>query len=468
MTRLKRFVGGGHQQDRNMIDNVSSPTIDITKLFTVLGIAAHEGRFVSVGDIPGAYLNASMNKPGLAPVYMTIGKDVVPLVLEIDPSYKDFVMPNGTVVVKLDKALYGLIESGKLWYEHLTGVLVKDGYKPNPLERCVFNKTFEGAQVTIAIYVDDLVITSTNLHAVAAAQNLLIKHFGTMKFSHGLFQEYLGMLLDFSIHGRVSISMPGYVEELLSTTNTVGTAESPAGLGLFNVRNEARAIDPEDQKTFFSTVYQLLYLAKRIRFDILAPVSFLTTRVQQPDQDDYLKLQRVLKYINRTRHQKLTIQMDGSYKVEIAIDASYGVHPDMKSHGGAVITLGKGAVWSRSYKIKLNTKSSTESEYVAVSDNLGEALHLREFLLAQGYACPPVLLRQDNMSTIQMLKNGRGSSLGTRHISIRYFWIRDRIETGDLIVEHLPTEDMVADVLTKPITGAPYIRLAALLVNAPE
>ena len=125
-----RFVGGGHQQDRNMIDNVSSPTIDITKLFTVLGIAAHEGRFVSVGDIPGAYLNASMNKPGLAPVYMTIGKDVVPLVLEIDPSYKDFVMPNGTVVVKLDKALYGLIESGKPWYEHLTGVLVKDGYKP--------------------------------------------------------------------------------------------------------------------------------------------------------------------------------------------------------------------------------------------------------------------------------------------------------------------------------------------------
>ena len=234
------------------------------------------------------------------------------------------------------------------------------------------------------------------------------------------------------------------------------------------MRNEARAIDPEDQKTFFSTVYQLLHLAKRIRFDILAPVSFLTTRVQQPDQDDYLKLQRVLKYINRTRHQKLIIQMDGSYKVEIAIDASYGVHPDMKSHGGAVITLGKGAVWSRSYKIKLNTKSSTESEYAVMSDNLGEALHLREFLLAQGYACPPVLLRQDNMSTIQMLKNGRGSSLGTRHISIRYFWIRDRIETGDLIVEHLPTEDMVTDVLTKPITGAPYLRLAALLLNTPE
>ena len=193
------------------------------------------------------------------------------------------------------------------------------------------------------------------------------------------------MLLDFSIHGRVSISMPGYVEELLSTTNTVGTAESPAGLGLFNVRNEARAIDPEDQKTFFSTVYQLLYLAKRIRFDILAPVSFLTTRVQQPDQDEYLKL---LKYINRTHHQKLTIQMDDSYKVEIAIDASYGVHPDMKSHGGAVITLGKDAVWSRFYKIKLNTKSSTESEYVAVSDNLGEALHLREFLLGSRLCLP--------------------------------------------------------------------------------
>ena len=69
------------------------------------------------------------------------------------------------------------------------------------------------------------------------------------------------------------------------------------------------------------------------------------------------------------------------------------------------------------------------------------------------------------MSTIALIKNGRSSSERTRHISIRYFWIKDRIDQGEVVVEHLPTLDMVADILTKPLQGQRFIRLRSLLLG---
>ena len=105
----------------------------------------------------------------------------------------------------------------------------------------------------------------------------------------------------------------------------------------------------------------------------------------------------------------------------------------------------------RSTKQKIVTKSLTESELVAVSDEINMAVWVRDFLHYQGRETGPVILYQDNMSTIALIQNGTSNSHRTKHIKIRYFFVHERVVTGEITVRHMPTEQMLADVLTKAL-----------------
>ena len=145
--------------------------------------------------------------------------------------------------------------------------------------------------------------------------------------------------------------------------------------------------------------------------------------------------------------------------------ASFAVHGDMKSHTGGVISLGKGPVYVRSSKQRLTSKSSTEAELIGVSDTLPQIVWTREFLEQQGYVSSPAKIFQDNQSTIVLANKGFSTSDKTRHIGIRYFFVKDRIDAGEVVVEYLPTEDMLADMMTKPLQGSLFRKLRSLLMN---
>ena len=140
----------------------------------------------------------------------------------------------------------------------------------------------------------------------------------------------------------------------------------------------------------------MLYLAKRIRPDILLAVSFLATRVKEP----VTKLNR----LSGTKQLGLKLNGDEIVNITTYIDASYGVHQDYKSYTGIVISLGRGPIFCSSNKQKTNTKSSTEAEMVGVSDELNHAIWIRNFLTCQGYRLQPSTLYQDNMSSIRLLE----------------------------------------------------------------
>ena len=116
--------------------------------------------------------------------------------------------------------------------------------------------------------------------------------------------------------------------------------------------------------------------------------------------------------------------------------------------------MGKGFITSMSRKQKLNTKSSWEGELVGTDDASTMILWTKHFMEAQGYDVENILY-QDNKSTIKLLENGkRSSSKRTRAINIRYFFLTDQIEKGNLRVEYCPTKEMWADYLTKPLQGS--------------
>ena len=157
-------------------------------------------------------------------------------------------------------------------------------------------------------------------------------------------------------------------------------------------------------------VAKLLYLGKRTCPDILLAVCFLTTRVSQPDVDDWKKLGRCLRYLEETKKLYLTLEADSLLNIKWWIDASFAVHNDMKSHTGAAVSMGKGMIYAMSNKQQINTRSSTEAELVGVNNAIGMALWIRQFMQEQGYNVTDNVIYQDNQSAMLLERYGRKSS----------------------------------------------------------
>jgi hypothetical protein len=196
-----------------------------------------------------------------------------------------------------------------------------------------------------------------------------------------------------------------------------------------------------------------LYVALRCRPDVLLTESFLTSRVSKPTVEDWKKLDRLLMYLNGTRQLGIVLNASTGVQVIAHIDASFAVHDNMKSHTGCFITMGVGPVVASSKKQSLVTRSSTEAELVGLADSLPQVIWTRDFLKAQGYDAKPAVVYQDNTSTIALAKKGRSTSPRTRHIAIRYYFVKDREDAGEVIVTHLGTSEIIADGLTKPLQG---------------
>ena len=154
-----RFVAGGNEQDREFYGDISSPTVRTDSVLMIAVIAAWERRTVATMDIGGAYLNADMEGPA---VHMRINKQVSDLLCQLDESYRPFVRTNGTIVVKLLKALYGCVQSSLLWYRHLKSSLESIGFEANAKDECVFNLNRDGHQCTARDHVDDVLLTCSN------------------------------------------------------------------------------------------------------------------------------------------------------------------------------------------------------------------------------------------------------------------------------------------------------------------
>jgi hypothetical protein len=381
------------------------------------------------------------------------------IMIKMSPRYSRFIDHKGCIVVRLDKALYGCVESAALWYENLRVSLLDLGFVPNAHDMCVFNKhDMYGVQCTIAVHVDDLMVTSINSGMIESVANGLIKRYGDITRKDGPIVNYLGMVFDITTAGEARVSMTGYVEDMLRESETIGGAKTPATEGLFDVREGCDMASEEHRMRFHRHVAKILYLAKRARPDCLTAVAYLATRVTRCTVDDLSKLDRLLKYISATRDRGVVFAAGKKgIEVSVLIDAAYGVHPDGKSHTGSCVVIGeRGAVHSKSAKQQIVTKSSTEAELVALSDSTNQALHMRQFILGQGHKCGPVTVYQDNMSCMSLIERGRSAAERTRHIAIKYFWLKERVDQGEARVRHLGTKEMYANLLTKPLQGAQF------------
>ena len=188
-------------------------------------------------------------------------------------------------------------------------------------------------------------------------------------------------------------------------------------------------------------------------------------------EDDWKKLKRVLAYLKETinDYRILGINRNNILDMITWVDASYAVHEDMKSHTGGTTSLGVGTVSSKSSAQRLNVKSATEAELVAMSEYLPYDIWIKNFLIEQGYDVNENTMFQDNQSAIRMEINGRNSCTGnSRHIDIRYFFVKDRVDKKEVSIKYCPTEKMLADYFTKPLNGNRFRVLRGIIMGHNE
>ena len=134
------------------------------------------------------------------------------------------------------------------------------------------------------------------------------------------------------------------------------------------MNEDAESLDTLQAELFHHLTAKLLFLCKQAHPDIQTPVAFLTTKVKRPDTDNYKKLACMIQYLRRAPNLALMLEANDTHVIKWWVDASFAVHPDMRSHTGGTMSLGKGSAYSTSMRHKINTKSSTEAELLAVND----------------------------------------------------------------------------------------------------
>ena len=455
----------------------SSPTCKTETIFITAVIDATERRDVATVDIPGAFMQADIDET----VIVRFTDEMAILLARIDPDLYDPYLEyeNGKPVLyaKLLKALYGTVQAALLFWKELTSFLVSHGFELNENDLCLMEKEINGSKCSIVWHVDDAKISHKDPNVVSDVISLLNDRYGELQpvtENRGKLHDYLGMTLDYSTPGKVVFRMDDYIEGILEEApdDMDGVAETPHTERLYDIAENPTLLDPQRAEIFHHLVAKLLFLTQRVRPELQPAVPFLTTRVKCADLDDWKKLGRVIKYLRKYPKLALTLEAESLTIVKHYIDASYAVHRDMRSHTGALTTLGKGAIITMSNRQKLNTRSSTEAELVAVDDYIGMVLWTRrllESILGPDYQVTDSIIYQDNKSAILLEENGqRSSSKRTRHINVRYYFITDRIQQGEVRVEHCPTKDMLADLFTKPLMGTAFKRLRAKVLNLDE
>ena len=214
---------------------------------------------------------------------------------------------------------------------------------------------------------------------------------------------------------------------------------------------------------------QGLYLSQHGRPDIRTAIAFLCGRLHNPDEDDYKKLSWMMQYLRGTKGMVHMLRASVDGIVRWWIDASYAVHEDMKGHTSATLSLGKGAIYSGSWKQKLVSRSSTESELVGVYDILPQVLWTKQFLEEHGCLDATTVVYQDNTSSILLERNGRSSSTKcTKHMHIRYFYVTEQVKNKAIHITHCPTEEMVANFFTKPLQGSLFTKMRNYVMGNEE
>jgi len=431
----------------------------------ILAIAAELDMYLESVDVKTAFL------------YPPLKEDEV-IYMRRPAGLTDADMPE---VVQLTHCIYGLPSASAYFRTHSDEVLKKIGFNPTISDPQVYTMRENGELIIVSTHVDDFGFASTSLSLIAKVKAELAKTYEIS--SNSDMSSYLGLnILRNRKLKQIFINQPGYVDDLISNYKLSESYESYPSTPMrtdYGVRVDSNVslnekldtlLQADQIREFQSRVGACSYLAIQSRPDILYAVNTLSRKTKSPNLEDWEAINRLLYYIVGTRDLGLLLHSGEGITLYATVDASYAVHSDMKSHTGCTLHIGRhsGSFRSLTKKQSVMADSSTIAEYIGAHLASKEIMWTRNFLQELGFKQKePTTLYVDNQSTIKLIgKPGNGNK--TKHIELRFNFIREQVAKGNVKIEYLPTTEMISDILTKPLGTSAFVYLRSLLLGTSQ
>ncbi|MBC7870646.1 MAG: DDE-type integrase/transposase/recombinase [Chitinophagaceae bacterium] len=465
ITRYKaRLVAGGNRQVQDVdYSAVYAPTARMSHVRLVLALAAIYDLEIHQMDVMTAFLGGALEEE----IYMHPPQGF----FRYQSNVSNIQDPNKEPkkwVLRLSKSLYGLKQSANVWYGVFRQYLVSTGFRVSGVDGGFFIKYDNNKNIVaiIVLWVDDLLIVAKPKELISLKLQLSSRFkmhdLGEVKF-------YLGMKIERDRKSRtIYLSQMSFAEATLSRfgmsqCKPLGT---PMAVGKLSKRTESESSC--DETEYQSILGSLMYLSTTTRPDLAYALGKLSRYSHNPSQAHMKALKHVLRYLSGTKDMRLCLGGDSdTTQIKCYVDASYADDPDdFRSTSGLVISLG-GAVDWRSRKQKSTAQSSTDAEYYAFGVGcmrLAQINHLMSELKGgsddQGYK--PVVYN-DNQGCLQSIRSGKYRGTTVAHIATKYQLAVEMVQNGEVSMEWVPTDAMIADIVTKPLPRPAFIRLCGLL-----
>ncbi|KAJ0714724.1 putative RNA-directed DNA polymerase [Helianthus annuus] len=437
-----RLVVKGFQQKKGIDYNeIFSPVVKMTTIRLVLSIVAAENLHLEQLDVKTAFLHGDLDED----IYMA-----QPEGFQVAGKEK--------MVCKLKRSLYGLKQAPRQWYLKFDEFMERTGYRRCEMDHCCYLKKFKGSYIILLLYVDDMLIAGANMEEISRLKRQMSREFEMKDL--GPAKQILGMsIIRDKRDGSLTLSQEKYIGKVLErfkmNDERTKPRNTPLGSHFKLTKDQSPKSDKERAEMlnvpYASAVGSLMYAMVCTRPDIAHAVGVISRFMSDPGREHWEAVKWLLRYL------KGTSRMGLCFKGKDAILRGYsdadlgGCKKTFKSTTGYVFTVGGTAVSWMSRLQKSVALSTTEAEYMAIAEASKELVWLKTFLGELGKDQADYSLYCDNESAVKLAKNPVYHGK-TKHIGMRYHFVRGLISEGTMSLKNIPGAENPADMFTKSVT----------------
>ena len=435
-----RLVVKGFGQKKGIdFDEIFSPVVKLSSIRIILGLATNQDLEIEQLDVKTAFLHGDLEEE----IYM-----------QQPEGFED--KRKEDLVCKLKKSLYGLKQAPRQWYKKFDSFMVGHGYRRTVADYCVYFKRYPGENfIILLLYVDDMLIVGQDRAQISKLKEELAESFEMKDL--GPAKQILGMEITRDRKNRrLWLSQERYVERILERFNMkeAKPVTTPLGGHCKLSKSSCPSTEEENKKMvvipYSSAVGSLMYAMVCTRPDIAHTVGVVSRFLSNPGKQHWEAVKWIFRYLRRT--SKLCLSFGrGKLVLEGYTDADMAGDLDgRKSTSGYLFTFAGGAVSWQSKLQKCVALSTTEAEYIAVTEAGKELVWIKTFFKELGMQQDEYVVYCDSQSAIDLSKNATYHSR-TKHIEVRYHWIRDATEKKRFKLKKIHTDKNAADMMTKVI-----------------